>query len=393
MLYSFLATGIVFGPIGSNRAAIDGRDHQRQALLIRELEKIQNDILELEKSLVQTGRRSGSQQRRLQKIKRLISLHRKEKKLTLSRKRHLKKTLIDLERRKRELSAKVEKKQKSIRDSLSAIYLSFGKRSDDLQKLVESEITEVPRRVVMRRLVNREIRNIEAIRVDIEDLEALKIQIQDEEQYLNYLAHDLKEQEELLKFHSKLQKSMIRKDYTDRMKQLEHYRKLKDSESQIATLIQQFNARKEFQKLHEMEGKVSESILKGKFVQNKGMLKLPIDGKIISSFGQHYDPKSQLQVFRKGIEIVGKKDQEVRAVFDGRVVFSGVLPRYGQVTILDHGSHHYSLCAQLGQLTRKTGDFVSSGDVIGISDKKGKPIYFEIRKRNVALNPLQWISL
>jgi septal ring factor EnvC (AmiA/AmiB activator) len=62
------------------------------------------------------------------------------------------------------------------------------------------------------------------------------------------------------------------------------------------------------------------------------------------------------------------------------------------VTIIDHGDHFYSLVAHLGDLRRKVGESVQAGDVIGLTDAQGTPVYFEIRARNVAVNPLQWVS-
>jgi septal ring factor EnvC (AmiA/AmiB activator) len=60
--------------------------------------------------------------------------------------------------------------------------------------------------------------------------------------------------------------------------------------------------------------------------------------------------------------------------------------------ILDHGSHFYTLCAKLGELTRKNGDSVAAGDRIALTDDQGTPVYFEIRSRNIAVNPLQWVA-
>jgi septal ring factor EnvC (AmiA/AmiB activator) len=58
---------------------------------------------------------------------------------------------------------------------------------------------------------------------------------------------------------------------------------------------------------------------------------------------------------------------------------------------LDHGSHFYSLFAHLGAISKKTSDTVSSGEMIGITADINTPLYFEIRSRNVAVNPLQWV--
>ena len=119
---------------------------------------------------------------------------------------------------------------------------------------------------------------------------------------------------------------------------------------------------------------------------------MPVGGKVISAFGRVFDPKSRLYIFKKGIDISAAKNAQVRTVSAGKIAYSGELRDYGRVTIVDHGDHYYSLYAHLGEMTRKAGDPVEAGELIGITDESGTPMYFEIRARNVAVNPLQWVS-
>ena len=100
---------------------------------------------------------------------------------------------------------------------------------------------------------------------------------------------------------------------------------------------------------------------------------------------------SLVYVFKKGIEILLPGGVPVRAVSEGKVVYSGKLPNYGQVVIIDHGDHYYSLCAHLGASSKKVNELVKAGDQIGQSGNPGTPLYFEIRARNIAVNPLQWL--
>lgn len=124
----------------------------------------------------------------------------------------------------------------------------------------------------------------------------------------------------------------------------------------------------------------------------KGQLILPVEqGQIISQFGRFFDARTGLYVFKKGVDIAVKKRKPVKAIFRGKVVYSGVLPTYGRVVIIDHGEHYYSLCAHLGQILKTTNETVALGDQIGLTDSWGGALYFEMRSRNVALNPLQWL--
>jgi septal ring factor EnvC (AmiA/AmiB activator) len=82
----------------------------------------------------------------------------------------------------------------------------------------------------------------------------------------------------------------------------------------------------------------------------------------------------------------------VRAIYPGKVVFSGKIGGYGQLLILDHGDQYYSLVGQLGETLKKEGDEVKEGDVIARSAADNTPVYFEIRQRHIAVNPVPWFG-
>ena len=263
----------------------------------------------------------------------------------------------------------------------------------------EQERWGAPRRKVLASLVDRGIKEAEALRIDLEDADHLEASIADEKQQLTYMFHDLDEQESVLQLNQQLQADLIKKHHQERLAQLENYQKLKSAEGQVEELIQDFNARVELERTTEAERQASKAALEEKemassaFAKLRGKLQLPVfGGKILTHYGRAFDAKSGLFVFKKGIEIQSDKKQAVKAVFDGKVAYSGELPDYGRVTIIDHGDHFYSLCAHLGSLAKRAGDKVTAGELIGATDDSGTPVYFEIRARNVAVNPLQWVS-
>ena len=197
----------------------------------------------------------------------------------------------------------------------------------------------------------------------------------------------------MLDLNRQLQVDVIQKKFDERLVQLENYRKLKSAEQQVEGMIQDFNARKELQKTVEAERnlKLNDQMAHAEFARLKGKLSLPAEGRIVAQFGRNLDVKTKLYIFKKGLEIDTGKNVPVRAISGGKIAFSGELPSYGRVTIVDHGDHFYSLVANLGELKRQVGDVIRSGDLIGQSDASGTPVYFEIRARNIPVNPLQWV--
>jgi septal ring factor EnvC (AmiA/AmiB activator) len=130
------------------------------------------------------------------------------------------------------------------------------------------------------------------------------------------------------------------------------------------------------------------------FANSKGKLPLPFDGKIIRS---HDRWGADIVKTHKGIFIQGPLGSEVRAVFPGRVDFSGWLKGYGQTIVINHGSRFFTVSAHLSERFMEEGDAVEEGTVIGLLGHTGifeKPrLYFEIRRAGTPLNPLKWVKV
>ena len=350
----------------------------------------------LEQDLIDGIHASSQAQSNIKKIQALLKLQKQERGLGLRRQQELESTVQELESRKAMLDSKILEQRAAIRRSLAAIERSL--HVDPVQT-PEQERWEAPRRKVLAALVERGVKEAEALRIDLADADDLERSIGDEKQQLAYMFDDLDEQSGVLKLNQELQADIIKKHHQQRVSQLENYQKLKSAEGQVEDLIKNFNARVELERSTESERLASKVayeqklITESPFARLKGQLKLPVaSGKILTHYGRAFDSRSGLYVFKKGVEIQTDKNQSVSAIYSGKVAFSGELPDYGRVTIIDHGDHFYSLCAHLGSVLKKAGDKVAAGESIGQTDDSGAPVYFEIRSRNVAVNPLQWVS-
>jgi lipoprotein NlpD len=116
------------------------------------------------------------------------------------------------------------------------------------------------------------------------------------------------------------------------------------------------------------------------------------DGKILSGFGVLRGGHRH-----KGIDIRGKAGQPVRAARTGRIVYSGSSLRgYGKTVIIDHGDDLQSLYAHNSTLLVTEGQRVARGQVIARVGRTGNAstehCHFEIRRRDVAVDPLQHLG-
>lgn len=359
--------------------------------LSERMKQVRSQIGALEQSLIEGLKEQRQAKANLAKLRRLIELQEEERTLGQRRIQELEQAVGDLEERRGLLREKVLVQSRAIRVELKDLNRSMNEVPRTV-RLPEREKIEAPRRKVLSRMVDRRLKEIEVFKVDLEDADRLEAKIREERAQLEYVVQELQEQKGIMELSRDLQVDLLKKRQADRVQQLEAYRKLRGAEMQVERLLGEFNARKELEHAQEVEKVASHAMKEGQMSQLQGRLPLPVVGKVVSSFGRQLDQQSGLYVFKKGIEIEASPRQAVKSVSPGKVVYSGELTGYGRVTIIDHGRQVYSLCARLSELQKKTGDYVALGDVIGESDASGKPVYFEIRSRNVAVNPLQWVT-
>ena len=115
----------------------------------------------------------------------------------------------------------------------------------------------------------------------------------------------------------------------------------------------------------------------------------PIKGHISKSYN------SKTKHF--GVDIVGKKDDPIKATLEGRVVFSNWTSTHGFVIILQHSNELLSIYKHNSSLLKQVGDFVESGDPIAIIGNSGEytdgpHLHFELWQNSIAIDPQEYIS-
>lgn len=132
------------------------------------------------------------------------------------------------------------------------------------------------------------------------------------------------------------------------------------------------------------------------FDEYKGLLSWPVRGKILSFFGPHRDGKYNVTNFQRGINIRAERGEPIRAVADGYAVFANWFKGFGNMIIIDHGNHYYTVYAHLEEVFKVKGDRVEKGEVIAtVGDSgslEGPALHFEVRHHGEPLDPMEWIS-
>jgi len=121
--------------------------------------------------------------------------------------------------------------------------------------------------------------------------------------------------------------------------------------------------------------------------RNPGKWIWPTKGKPLNTF-----LASKLD--RRGIDFAGKLGQPIRAVADGKVVYSGNgLAGYGNLIIIKHSDTYLSAYAYCQERLVQEGGVVKAGNLVakmGRWDNMAK-LHFEIRRNGKPVDPMKYL--
>jgi len=124
--------------------------------------------------------------------------------------------------------------------------------------------------------------------------------------------------------------------------------------------------------------------------KSKGKLNWPSKGKLEHTFGQ----RKHGGIDWKGVLIGAKEGANINSVQNGQVVFADWLKGYGWVIVIDHGEGFMSLYGHAQTLLKDVGDMVREGETLALVGQSGgqasSGLYFEIRHKGRAVNPVKW---
>lgn len=131
------------------------------------------------------------------------------------------------------------------------------------------------------------------------------------------------------------------------------------------------------------------------FGSQKGRMSLPVHGEIIESYGKHKHPEFNSFTFSKGLSISSTTGTEIKAIYEGTVIFADYFKGFGNMIIVDHGGGYFTLYAHASRLAKKVGAEVARHETIGtvgdVDSSKGSMLYFEIRHQGKPVDPAGWV--
>jgi murein DD-endopeptidase MepM/ murein hydrolase activator NlpD len=123
----------------------------------------------------------------------------------------------------------------------------------------------------------------------------------------------------------------------------------------------------------------------------------PIQQEYISSgFGPRIDPLTKKMAMHQGIDFVGSKNQKIISPSLGKITKAGKFYDYGNIVEINHGYGIISRYGHLSEVLVKKGQIVKKGDILGLQGSTGRStgehLHYEVRHRNITLNPNKFIK-
>lgn len=122
----------------------------------------------------------------------------------------------------------------------------------------------------------------------------------------------------------------------------------------------------------------------------------PLNGRLLSRFGDRQDPFSDEGEFHAGVDISAPMGTPVHAAADG-IVYSAeyVGGGYGKMVIIDHGNGMRTRYAHLSAFEVVPGQEIRRGEVIALSGNTGRVtaphLHYEVRMGGTAVNPYPYL--
>jgi murein hydrolase activator len=167
----------------------------------------------------------------------------------------------------------------------------------------------------------------------------------------------------------------------------------KEAQNRTASLARLQKQQQQLERLLKDLSRVTESVPfdpNDPFSKLRGKLNWPVAGRVTTAFGETVVGSLR----SNGIEIDADRGTSVRAVQEGRVVYSDWFQGRGLLLILDHGNNYISIYGHNEQLLKAAGSRVAAGEAIATAGDSGgrktPGLYFEIRRSGKPVDPRGW---
>tara|TARA_Y100000590_G_scaffold114556_1_gene130534 strand:- start:1595 stop:2821 length:1227 start_codon:yes stop_codon:yes gene_type:complete len=364
-----------------------------------ELQSIRKEIKNIELQLIHTNKEAISSTERLIALENKISLTEKLIRSLNREEKYISRVLLDTEMQIENMEKKLVKLKSQLRKRLQYLYIHGRPGILETVLLSEDWNSTIYRVKYLDVLATHE----KKIRLDIAgNLDQLDDEKEKRSIELNHKKALLKEKKEEGKTLNK-DKKKRKKILADLEKEKSQLKKSHTKKTQMVKemekLIKKLYADKAAVKKREEElariRAAKNLATTGNFAKMKGRLSWPVDGRIISKYGNVRNPDLGTITENVGIDIKAPSGTKVQSVLDGVVSTITFIRGHGNIVIIDHGAGFSTVYAHIEKIIVSENSYIEMGDYFAVvaAPQKGETakLHFEVWGNQKKLNPQKWL--
>ncbi len=343
-------------------------------------ERLRHQIRELQAEISRVQARKDKLAAELAEREREMSLlHRKLRDLG-RQSRQLQDQLAQAQARRRQLREAMRRDADRLASLLRSAYMA-GRQERLKLFLNQQDPAALNRMLAYHDYISRErASQLQKLRADAEELRRLAEEIVARQRELEQTRRHQEEQKQRLEAGQKVRRRLlaqIEESLSEKGRKLARWQ---EDERRLGELLEQIESALRNLDFPEQKG----------FRESRGSLPWPLRGRLLKRFGAEKIGNLRWD----GVIIGAKAGDSVRAVHAGRVAWADWLRGYGLLMIVEHGNGFMTLYGNNQTLFKETGDWVETGEIIAqAGDGRmdgGAGIYFGIRHKGRALDPVRW---
>lgn len=377
--------------------------HQGRADVNEELQGIKKEIKEKKLLLKKTARVETKVSDELHQIEK--KLHEKETSLSVLHQelRSVETALGKTEREIEAVKADVERKKAQISRRIATLYKA-GEFTDARLFFSSASFPELVENLrYSRSILGNDHRAVAEYNAKIEQLRTLKGRLEQDMDRKEKIKAKVEGKKQEVEEEKKKKADYLQKVRQDKSRYLASLKELEVNARRLQTMVERLEARsrksyskKSGNKSIGGDGRTLPLVADKGFGAQKGRLSLPAKGDIVGRFGRHKHPEFNSFTVSNGISIAAPAGSDIRAVFDGQIIFADYFKGYGNMVIVDHGGGFFSLYAHAAKIMKKVGSSVARNDILAsvgdLDSSKGPQLYFEIRYQGKPVDPAPWFN-
>jgi septal ring factor EnvC (AmiA/AmiB activator) len=356
--------------------------------LRKEAETLQLNLRDQETDLGQVARQEGDILTALDRTNQSLQRHHREAAALKLEMEELEQKIISTQAGVEDLSQRIRIRQASLSRRLVALYKTSRLGAMDRLVPADSIVEVLKRQAALERILSYDEQSRQTLVAHYVELQELQAQLTSHQEAKRGRLADYERQTAAVHRERAHREALLTRIRGQQELQRSAIESLKEAARDLEREIQSLGQRVEGPALRAPGSMKPLASL-------KGLLIFPVKGIILNSYGPYRHPRMNIQSFRSGIDIAAERGEPVRAVHDGTILYASWFRAYGNIVVIDHGEHYYTVYAHLEDVFKSVDQKVEAGDVIATAGDSGAMgaagLYFELRHHDRPLDPVEWL--